>query len=235
MPVKHRFTVSPKGKHLLVTAGPTREMLDPVRFLSNVSTGHMGYQIARQAKRIGFQVTLISGPTSLTPPKGIRYVPVVSAEEMRRSVFRNWPRTDALIMTAAVCDYTPVRFSRQKIKRIKQKTIRFKRTPDILKQVGVKKGKRVTVGFALETESLLKNAKRKLKEKNLDFIVANWYAKGAKGAKGNNPFGTNRTSMILIDRKGGLVHYRRMDKTQAAGKLLKDIAFRSGTGFNEIV
>ncbi len=124
-------------------------------------------------------------------------------------------------MTAAVCDYTPVRFSPRKIKRIEQKTVRFKRTPDILKQIGARKGKRLIVGFALETESLLKNAKRKLRAKNLDFIVANWYAKGAKG---NNPFGQSRSSMMLMSREGRLKPYRRMSKTQAARKLLRDIA-----------
>lgn len=209
------------GKRLLVTAGPTREMLDPVRFLSNVSTGTMGYAIARQAKRMGYRVTLVSGPVALRPLRGVRFVPVMTAEEMKRAIFRAWPSTDILIMTAAVCDYTPVRFSPQKIKRIRQKTIRFKRTPDILKQAGAKKGKRLIVGFALETESLLKNAKRKLRAKNLDFIVANWYAKGAKG---NNPFGPRRTSMILMDKRGKLKYYRRMGKAQAARKLLWDIA-----------
>lgn len=209
------------GKRLLVTAGPTREMLDPVRFLSNVSTGTMGYAIAREAKRMGYRVTLVSGPVALKPPRGVRFVPVVTAEEMKRAIFRAWPSTDILIMTAAVCDYTPVRFSPRKIKRIEQKTVRFKRTPDILKQIGARKGKRLIVGFALETESLLKNAKRKLRAKNLDFIVANWYAKGAKG---NNPFGQSRSSMMLMSREGRLKPYRRMSKTQAARKLLRDIA-----------
>jgi len=217
MPAKHRLLVSPKGKRLLVTAGPTREMLDPVRFLSNVSTGHMGYQIARQAKRMGFQVTLISGPTNLTPPKGVRYVPVVSAEEMRRSVFRNWPRADALIMTAAVCDYTPVRFSPSKIKRVNQKIIRFKRTPDILAAVGKRKGSRMVVGFSLETESLKRNALRKLKAKNLDLIVANWYGEG------NNPFGGHATSMILMDRHGIKKRFQRMSKARIAKSLLQEI------------
>ena len=205
-------------KRILITAGPTREMLDPVRFLSNVSTGTMGYAIAREAKRRGYRVTLVSGPVALTPPSGVRFVPVVTADEMKRAIFRAWPKTDILIMTAAVCDYTPVRFSRQKIKRIKQKTIHFKRTPDILRQVGRKKGKRIVVGFALETESLLRNAKGKLGRKNLDFIVANWYGKG------NNPFGSRRASMILMDRAGGLRYYRRFGKARIARQLLADIA-----------
>ena len=217
MPAKLRLSVSPKGRHLLVTAGPTREMLDPVRFLSNVSTGYMGYAIAREAKRMGFRVTLISGPTHLTSPQGIRYVPVVSAQEMERAVFRNWPKTDILIMTAAVCDYTPVRFSPSKIKRVEQKTIRFKRTSDILAAIGKRKGNRIVVGFALETESLKRNAMRKLKAKNLDFIVANWYGQG------NNPFGGNPTSMILMDQHGVKKRFQRMTKAQIAKLLLIEI------------
>ena len=217
MPAKSRSTVPTKGRHLLVTAGPTREMLDPVRFLSNVSTGHMGYQIAREAKRMGFRVTLISGPTNLTSPKGVRYEPVVSAQEMKRAVFRNWPKTDILIMTAAVCDYTPVHFSPSKIKRVSQKTIQFKRTDDILQAVGKQKGNRVVVGFALETESLKKNALRKLRAKNLDFIVANWYNQG------NNPFGAGRTSMILMNRSGIKRWFGRMTKARIAKLLLEEV------------
>src|SRR3989338_1949676 len=137
---------------LLVTAGPTREMLDPVRFLSNVSTGHMGYEVARVGKEMGFRVTLVSGPTVFAPPRGVRFVPVLSAEEMKLAVFRLWPKTDALVMTAAVFDYAPVSYSLRKIKRIKQRIIQFKRTTDILEAVGRRKGDGVVVGFALETE-----------------------------------------------------------------------------------
>ena len=207
----------PAKPHLLVTAGPTREMLDPVRFLSNVSTGHMGYEIAREAKRAGFRVTLVNGPTALIPLRGIRRILVITAEDMKRAIFKCWPETDILIMTAAVCDYTPVRFSPSKIKRIKQKTIKFKRTDDILEAVGKKKGKRIVMGFALETESVERNALRKLKRKNLDLIAANWY-----NSK-NNPFGDTRTSMILIDRGGAKKPLFRMTKPQLAKAILKEI------------
>lgn len=203
--------------HVLVTAGPTREMLDPVRFLSNVSTGHMGYQMAREAKEMGFQVTLISGPTSLRTPRGVRLIPVVSAEEMKRAVFRLWPRTDALIMTAAVCDYTPVRYSPSKIKRVRQKTIRFKRTADILAAVGRRKGNRALVGFSLETEHVERNAVQKLRRKNLDLIAANWFDSA------HNPFGDRRTSMILIDRDGLRKPLRPMSKSVAARVILKEL------------
>ncbi len=204
--------------HLLVTAGPTREMLDPVRFLSNVSTGHMGYEIAAQATRMGFQVVLISGPTALKVPKNVKFVPVLTADQMKKAVLKEWPGTDALIMTAAVCDYTPVQFSPSKIKRIKQKTIRFKRTDDILELVGKRKGKRIVIGFALETEHVEQNAVRKLKRKNLDYIVANWYNRF------NNPFGQNRTSMILIHESGRKKRFNHMTKFQAAKALLKEVS-----------
>ncbi len=207
----------PRPLRLLVTAGPTREMLDPVRFLSNVSTGHMGYEIARCARQIGFQVTLISGPTALKVPKGLQLIPVVTAEQMKKSVLKAWPLTDILIMTAAVCDYTPVHFSPRKIKRIKQKTIRFKRTDDILECVGKRKGKRLVVGFSLETEQVEQNAIRKLKRKNLDFIVANWYSPK------NNPFGQNRTSMIVMHKSGRKTHLKNVTKSQAAKALLAEI------------
>jgi len=207
----------PAKPRLLVTAGPTREMLDPVRFLSNVSTGHMGYEVARTAKQMGFRVTLISGPTALTPPRGIRYIPVLTADDMKRAVFKCWPQADALVMTAAVCDYTPVRFSVSKIKRIKQKTIEFKRTEDILESVGKKKGTRIVVGFALETEAVERNALRKLKQKNLDLIAANWY-----NFK-NNPFGNTRTSMILIDQKGLKKPLYRMTKRELSKAILKEV------------
>lgn len=210
------FSVKKKLR-LLVTAGPTREMLDPVRFLSNVSTGHMGYETARTGVKMGFDVTLISGPTALAVPKKMRFIPVVTAKQMKQAVLKAWPKTDILIMTAAVCDYTPVEFSPSKIKRIKQKTIRFKRTDDILECVGKRKGKRLVVGFALETERVEQNAVRKLRRKNLDFIVANWY-----GPK-NNPFGQNRTSMILIHKSGRKSYFRNVTKSQAAQALLAKI------------
>ena len=192
-------------------------MLDPVRFLSNVSTGTMGYVTAKRAAKSGFDVTLISGPVSQRVPRGVRFIPVVTAEQMKKAVLKCWPKTDALIMTAAVCDYTPVKFSASKIKRIKQKTIKFKRTEDILRLVGKRKGNRVVMGFALETEDLEKNALRKLRQKNLDYIVANWYGSG------NNPFGQNRTSMILMHRSGQKKRLSHVSKSQAAKHLLAEI------------
>lgn len=206
-----------KPYRILVTAGPTREMLDPVRFLSNVSTGYLGYEIARQAKRMGFHVTLVSGPTALRPPEGIRFVSVLSALDLQRAVFRYWPRADALIMTAAVCDYTPMRYSRSKIKRIRQQSIRFKRTPDILQALGRQKENRIAVGFSLETEAVYEHATQKMKRKKLDLIVAHWY-----NSK-NNPFGDHRASMILMDRWGRKKRLRGVTKVEEAKVILKEL------------
>lgn len=217
MGAERRLSVRPNHFRLLVTAGPTREMLDPVRFLSNVSTGRMGYEIAKNARQMGFRVVLISGPTALKPPKGISFVPILTADDMRRAVFRVWSKTDALIMTAAVCDYTPVHFSPSKIKRIRQKTIKFKRTVDILEQVGKRKGNRAVIGFALETEAVERNALRKLRQKNLDMIVANWYDRE------NNPFGDRKTSMVLIRRNGSKRFLRGVTKAKSAQVILQEV------------
>ncbi len=202
------------NKHLLVTAGPTREMLDPVRFLSNVSTGEMGYQVAREAKKKGYRVVLVSGPTALTPPAGVHFVPVVSTQEMERAVKHYFPKCDALIMTAAVCDYTPARPHAQKIKRIRQKTVLFKRTNDILKSISSRKGKRIVIGFCLETENLRKNARRKLREKRLNYIAANIYNKS------QNPFGKNAASILLIDEFLREQIFPKAGKTELARKLI---------------
>ncbi len=205
-----------KKLRVTVTAGPTREMLDPVRFLSNVSTGQMGYELAREAKQLGFQVSLVSGPTHLDPPQNVFLIRVVTAHEMKQAIKKLWPKTDVLIMTAAVCDYTPVHFSPRKIKRIKQKSIQFKRTEDILSFFGKRKGKRLLVGFALETDHFLEYAVQKLKAKNLDLIVLNWYNQT------HNPFGQNKASMILIDRNGKRSTLRRMSKQNAAHEILAE-------------
>jgi phosphopantothenoylcysteine decarboxylase / phosphopantothenate---cysteine ligase len=204
----------PRKPRLIVTAGPTREMLDPVRFLSNVSTGHMGYAFAKIAKMKGFHVTLVSGPTLLKAPTGVHFVSVLTARQMKAAIRRVWNYSDILIMTAAVCDYTPVHFSTHKIKRIKHKQIKFRRTEDILGLFGKRKGKRVLVGFALETNRMTTNAIRKMKSKNCDMIVLNWYGRG------HNPFGSNQTSMRLLYSGGEQKVLKRMPKLKTAGVIL---------------
>jgi phosphopantothenoylcysteine decarboxylase/phosphopantothenate--cysteine ligase len=171
---------------ILITAGGTREYIDPVRYISNASSGRMGYALAREAIKAGHKVTLVTAPTSLRIPRGVQVVEVETTAQMFEAVKKNFDKCDCLIMAAAVADYTPYRKSKVKIKKhLLSKTegsksgltIRLKPTVDILKWAGrhkkVKGKKRIVVGFALEDRGLRKNAEKKLKDKNLDMIVAN--------------------------------------------------------------
>ena len=201
-------------KKLLITAGPTREMLDPVRFLSNLSTGEMGYAIARIAREQGYDVTLISGPTMLKSPRGIRQVSVTSAAEMKRACQKFFPSQQALIMTAAVCDFTAATKHPQKIHRTKTKQLLLKQTPDIVAGLGKRKGRRVVIGFCLETQDWLENAKRKLKRKNLDGIVANYYTRR------HVPFGRRKITTAFLDQKEKVTFLRHLSKERVAVRLL---------------
>jgi phosphopantothenoylcysteine decarboxylase/phosphopantothenate--cysteine ligase len=159
---------------VLVTAGPTREYLDAVRFISNPSTGKMGFACARAAARAGHRVTLVSGPVALRDPAGLRTIRITTAEEMYRAVMEVLPRIDAVIMTAAVGDYRPVRPFRGKLKKkTGSLTLHLGRTRDILQEIGAKKGGRILVGFALEVQDALQEAMLKYKKKNLDFVILN--------------------------------------------------------------
>ena len=201
--------------NILITAGPTREMLDPVRFLSNVSTGHMGYAIARAAKNRKHRVTLVSGPTALKHPPGIRFIPIVSARDMQKACVRLFLKQDALIMTAAVCDFTAPSTRLHKIKRTKTKKFTLKQTPDIVAGLARSKGKRIVIGFCLETENWLINAKRKILEKNLDGIVANNYSKR------HSPFGDRKITTGFLDNQGRMRVLQNQSKAVIAAKLLK--------------
>jgi phosphopantothenoylcysteine decarboxylase/phosphopantothenate--cysteine ligase len=188
---------------LLITAGPTREYIDPVRYLSNPSTGLMGYEIARAAKSLGHRVTLITGPSNLLPPKGISVKRITSAQEMYRAVNRYFPQCDAVIMTAAVSDYQPVRYYPGKIKKQNRAiTLKLIPTPDILKSLGKKKGHRVLVGFALETDNLRRNVMKKLSDKNLDYAVANR----------PDSFGSNRITAEIWSRQGLIKRFTKTTK-----------------------
>jgi phosphopantothenoylcysteine decarboxylase/phosphopantothenate--cysteine ligase len=160
---------------LLITAGPTREPLDPVRFLSNRSSGKMGYALAEVAAARGHEVILVAGPVALTPPKAVQVVRVVTAADMLAAVRLHLKNCDALIMAAAVADWRPVRVAKRKMKKAgtQRLTLELKPTPDILKTIAPLKGKRIFVGFAAETHNLRAEARRKLREKHLDLIVAN--------------------------------------------------------------
>jgi phosphopantothenoylcysteine decarboxylase/phosphopantothenate--cysteine ligase len=169
------MTVKKPQLKILITAGGTREYIDPVRFLSNASSGRMGYALARAAIRAGRKVTLITAPTALKPPAQAKVIPVVSSEDMFKAVRAEFARCGCLIMAAAVSDYTPVKKEKGKIKKGKGIfTLRLKPTQDILAWAGRHKRKgQILVGFALEDKNLKKNAERKLNDKNLDLIVAN--------------------------------------------------------------
>jgi len=161
--------------HLLITAGGTREYIDPVRFISNASSGRMGFALARAALKAGHTVTLIAAPTSQRPPRGVKVVEVETTAEMFAAVRRHFRDCDCLIMAAAVCDYTPARPAASKLKKTANHlTIEFKPTPDILRWAAARKSKKqFIVGFALEDAELRERAEKKLEEKNLDMIVAN--------------------------------------------------------------
>lgn len=182
---------------ILITAGPTREFIDPIRYISNSSTGYLGYRIAEEALKRGHEVVLVSGPVSLEPPKGAAFVPVVSALQMGKAVKKHFCEADCLIMTAAVADYRPERFVRSKIKKDKDRlTIRLRRNPDILSWAGNRKGKRTIIGFALETEDLTRNALAKFKVKNADLLFA------IRMNKGRSPFGDKRIRIKCLKRSG---------------------------------
>jgi phosphopantothenoylcysteine decarboxylase / phosphopantothenate---cysteine ligase len=190
-------------------------MLDPVRFISNVSTGEMGYAIARAAKAAGFEVTLISGPTGLRPPAGVRFIPILSAAEMQQACQKIFSKQDGLIMTAAVCDFTSARPSAQKIRRTRTHELKLVQTSDILAGLASKKKDRTVIGFCLETQDWLQNAKAKLKRKNLDGIVANYYTPK------HIPFGARRITTAFLDKAENLQILKNKSKKQVAQALIK--------------
>ena len=206
-------------KHILVTAGPTREKIDPVRYISNYSTGRIGYEIASAAESRGLSVTLVSGPTLLAAPRGVKFVSVESAGDMRAAVLKFLDWSDCVIMTAAVADWRPKYSARRKIKKGGARNIELVENPDILAEVGRLKKKRVAVGFALETENLEKNALKKLKEKNLDIIVAN------RLTPKRSVFGDKTLDVVIIDRFGVLTRVFNKDKSKLA-KIILDKALK---------
>jgi len=211
------------GKNVLVTAGPTIEDIDPVRFIGNRSTGKMGYSIARKAREMGAEVTLISGPSSIEPPAGVYMVNVRSAAEMQKAVEAAATKADIVIMAAAVSDYAPEKRSSSKIKKGSDSiSIRLVRTPDIIAGIARKRKKgRVVVGFAAETEALEKNALAKLKNKGLDIIAAN-------AVGGDTGFASDFNRLMVYGKKGLLLDTRKVTKDEAASKLLGCIAAEYG-------
>jgi len=216
-----------EGEVVLVTAGPTREPLDPVRYITNYSSGKMGYALALAAGRRGAEVVLVSGPTALPAPRGVACLSVSSALEMREKVLEHLDRATVVIKAAAVADYRPARKSSSKIKKSGEGlVIDLERNPDIIAEVGMKKGDRVLVGFAMETDDLVTNARKKLVEKNMDLIVANDLGQPGSG------FQYDTNIVKIIDGEGGTEELPMMDKVEVAHRILdrvRDIARKRKT------
>lgn len=218
----HASNSSLEGVNVLVTAGPTREPLDPVRVLTNPSTGTMGYVLAEEAARRGASVTLVSGPTTLSPPPGVDVVHVQTAEEMNEAVQRRADKAQLVLMAAAVADYAPAEQSASKRKKKRRDLVlHLRRTPDILKTLGdTKRPEQVLVGFALETDDELENARRKLEEKNLDWIVVNNPTEEGAG------FGSSTNQVILLDRDGATEELPLMPKAEVSRVLIDRVLAR---------
>ena len=203
------------GEVVLVTAGPTHEPIDPVRYLTNRSSGKMGYAIAQEAADRGAQTILVSGPTALTAPRGVEVIQVETALQMSAAVLGRLPKATVVIKAAAVSDYRLSRPSTSKLKKSETShTLELVPNPDILKEIGAQKGARIVVGFAAETGDLLRQAERKLKEKNLDLIVANdvtWEGAG---------FSHDTNHVIMIDLYGEIEEVPLSPKRQVARRIL---------------
>ena len=204
------------GKHVVITAGATQEEIDPVRYITNHSSGKMGYALAKEARNAGARVTLISGKTNLTKPYGVDVVNVTSAADMAKSVIDNFEKADVVIMSAAVADYTPIEKAEQKIKKTDgDLSIMLKRTQDILLTIGQKKREdQIVIGFAMETEHLLENAAKKLQEKNANYIIANSIREPGAG------FGVD-TNIVKIISPTSVEDLGLLSKDETAKEILR--------------
>ncbi len=202
-----------KGKRVIVTAGGTREYIDPVRFIGNPATGKMGFALARGALAREADVTLISGKTFLVPPKNVKYIPVETADQMGKAVLDSFKHADILVMAAAIGDFKPKKTEKNKIKRKGMLKIDMKPTDDILEKLGKIKNGRITVGFAAETNNLIKNAKTKLKKKNLDLIVVNDITQPDAG------FESETNIVKIIDRANDVEELPKWTKEEVAHRI----------------
>lgn len=204
-----------EGERILITAGPTEEAIDPVRFIGNRSSGKMGYALAKEARRRGGEVVLVSGPTKLLPPLGVGLLSINTAEEMRKEVLANFNWASIVVKAAAVADFRPKQSAERKIKKggRTEMTLSLEETPDILKELGTQKKNRILVGFSAETEDLLKNAEKKLTEKNLDLMVANDVTIPGAG------FNWDTNIVKIIDRQGEVAELPLMKKEEVAVKI----------------
>lgn len=208
-----------KDTNIVVTAGPTVESIDPMRYITNRSTGKMGYSIAKQAIERGANVTLISGPTNITPPANLsKFISIESAEEMYNALKENLDENQVVIKSAAVADYKPKNYSDKKIKKSDEDlSIKLDRTKDIAYEIGKIKNNKILVGFAAETNDLLENAKSKIVKKNLDFIVANDLTQEGAG------FGVDTNIVKIIDKEGQINEYPKLKKEEVADIILDKI------------
>ena len=205
-----------QGRHVVITAGATQEEIDPVRYITNHSTGKMGYALAKEARNAGAKVTLISGKTNLPQPYGVDVVNVISAADMRECVVNSFEKADVVIMSAAVADYTPIEKAEQKIKKTDgDLSIALKRTQDILLTIGKKKREdQIVIGFAMETENLLENAAKKLQEKNANYIIANSIREPGAG------FGVD-TNIVKIISPTSVENLGLLSKDDTAKEILR--------------
>lgn len=208
-----------QGKKIMITAGPTVESIDPVRYLTNRSTGKMGYAIAKMAANRGADVTLVSGPTNIAPPSNIKkLIKVQSAQDMYNAIMDNFDENQVIIKSAAVADYKPKNYSDKKIKKSNDDLIiELDRNKDIAYELGQIKKDKILVGFAAETNDLIDNAKTKIKKKNLDFIVANDLTEEGAG------FGTDTNIVKIIDKEGNINKYPQMKKDEVANVILDKV------------
>lgn len=214
-----------RRRHIVISAGPTREPIDPVRFLSNYSTGFMGACVASEAQRRGHRVTMVSGPVTDPPPRGVRVVRVEESREMRDVLREQLPRADALIMAAAVCDFQPAAVHRAKLPRRGNFLLSLKATPDILGSLTRRRGQ-VIVGFALETGQALLRARAKLRAKRLDLIVGQRLPRRSarKGPiKPGSPFGRREVHAFLLDATGAVRRLGYISKPRLAHAILDEI------------
>lgn len=208
---------------LLITAGPTREPMDPVRFLSNYSTGLLGHALVAEARHRGHRVIFVTGPTGLAAPRGVRTIAVETALEMQTALEREFPAADALIMAAAVADFRPVRVASQKIKRsgaaggLKLWRLDLVENPDLVAGLAARRTRQVIVGLALETSNALRNARTKLKAKSLDAIVLT-QMDGHRA-----PFGRTTVDGAILDRAGKSTAFRRLAKPALARRILDTV------------
>lgn len=208
--------------HILVTAGPTIEPIDPVRYLTNRSSGKMGYALALAARKAGCRVTLVTGPTVLKAPAGCRVVRVKTAAEMREAVFKELPQVNIVIKAAAVADYRPAQMAPRKLKKSATKlTLKLVKNPDILKELGRKKRPgQILLGFAAETHDVLHHGRKKLVEKNLDWIAINDVLKKGAGFEGDE------NAVTLVGKNGVVMRFVKQKKSLLARKLVRVILGR---------